>query len=302
MANLTITDKLKLEKFLEMGGGYVLDFSNRTFEEFIRDSVSIDIYDEKYNYHSGSKANRLRAFWDKESNLIVGKLLIKLLEYWKTRKLLNGQSINSTEAQLFDECQKIAGKLNLEHEKTQKENEESLKRNQFISEKRNVLLQFEQMDMMGKDAKKSRERGFRLEKLLTDVLRLYEIPARRSFKRNEGAEQIDGAFELRGWYYLVECKWTEKLTDIRQLDSLYGKVNRSGQQTLGLFLSINGWSNFVASSLKQNTQKSIILMDGFDLRCVLDENYELDLKDLIFKKLEALNLEGEPFYSAKQVL
>jgi hypothetical protein len=138
--------------------------------------------------------------------------------------------------------------------------------------------------------------------LLNRIFSLYEIPTQRSFKRNEGGEQIDGAFKLDGWYYLVECKWTENLTDIRQLDSLYGKVNRSGRQTLGLFLSINGWSKNVCPLLKQNNDKSIILMDGFDLRAVLVEHNNLQLKDLLLKKLEYLNFEGEPFYSANRLL
>jgi hypothetical protein len=99
-----------------------------------------------------------------------------------------------------------------------------------------------------------------------------------------------------------QCKWTENLTDIRQLDSLYGKVNRSGRQTLGLFLSINGWSKNVCPLLKQNNDKSIVLMDGYDLRSVLVEHNNLHLKDLLLKKLECLNFEGEPFYSAALLL
>lgn len=92
------------------------------------------------------------------------------------------------------------------------------------------------------------------------------------------------------------------MTDIRQLDSLYGKINRSGKQTLGLFLSINGWSENVCPLLKQNRDKSIILIDGYDLRYVLAEQGNLDLKDLLLKKLEYLNLEGSPFYSANKLL
>ena len=87
MANLTSIEKLKLEKFFDMSGGYILNFSNRTFQEFVLDNTQIDIYNEKYSYDSGSKANRLRAFWEKESNFIVGKLLSNLLEYWKAQKL-----------------------------------------------------------------------------------------------------------------------------------------------------------------------------------------------------------------------
>ncbi|MEX0887536.1 MAG: abortive infection family protein [Phycisphaeraceae bacterium] len=81
MSDLSFIEKSQLEELLNMGGGYVLDFSNRTFHEFIVDSVQTDIYAEKYAYASGSKANRLRAFWELEPNHVVGKLLTDLLDY-----------------------------------------------------------------------------------------------------------------------------------------------------------------------------------------------------------------------------
>ena len=60
MARLTFLERQQLEMLFDMGGGYVLDFSNRTFAEFVDDSVGKDIYNERYNYASGSKANRRR--------------------------------------------------------------------------------------------------------------------------------------------------------------------------------------------------------------------------------------------------
>lgn len=81
MSDLSFIEKSQMEKLFDMGGGYVLDFSNRTFHEFIVDSVQKDIYADKYAYASGSKANRLRAFWDLEPNHVVGKLLGDLLDY-----------------------------------------------------------------------------------------------------------------------------------------------------------------------------------------------------------------------------
>ena len=115
MSDLTNIEKLKLEKFLEMGGGYVLDFSNRTFQEFILDCLGIDIYDNKYDYASGSKANRLREFWRKEPNYIVSKLLSDLLEYWRTNKLTSMSSVTNAEEALFDECQRIVERLQLDN-------------------------------------------------------------------------------------------------------------------------------------------------------------------------------------------
>ncbi len=64
-----------------MGSGYVLDFTNRTFDEFFLDVVKIDISDAKYAAGSGSKAQRMRAFWQLEPDHIVAKLLDTMLAY-----------------------------------------------------------------------------------------------------------------------------------------------------------------------------------------------------------------------------
>lgn len=82
MSDLTMIEKRKLERALRMSSGYVLEFSNNSYAEFMLDSVGIEIYDEKYNYATGSKANRMRAFWDQESNYVVGKLLGDIFDNW----------------------------------------------------------------------------------------------------------------------------------------------------------------------------------------------------------------------------
>jgi len=82
MSDLTSAEKRKLERALGMGSGYVLNFSNRTFAEFFHEGCGIDIYDDKYDYESGSKANRMRAFWEHESNYLVAKVLELLFEEW----------------------------------------------------------------------------------------------------------------------------------------------------------------------------------------------------------------------------
>ncbi len=47
MSTLTNSEKRKFEQLLGMGSGYVLDFSNRTFDEFVADSTSREIYDSR---------------------------------------------------------------------------------------------------------------------------------------------------------------------------------------------------------------------------------------------------------------
>jgi len=160
-----------------------------------------------------------------------------------------------------------------------------------------LLMMF---DELSKDTSDSHQRGFLLQELLARLFDLHEIPVHCSFQRNVGAEQIDGAFKLDGWHYIVECRWRKKLSDIRELDGVLGQVNRSGKQTMGLFLSINGWSDNVVPLLKQNPDKSIFLMDGYDLRSVLER--PLSLRDFLNAKLSKLNLKTEPFYGALQYI
>ena len=105
MSNLTATEKRKLERAFGMGSGYVLNFSNRTFAEFFVDCAGIDIDDPKYSYGSGSKANRMRAFWDKESNHVVGKVLGAIFEEWSEFR-----SFDSPE-QPPEECLRIVARL-----------------------------------------------------------------------------------------------------------------------------------------------------------------------------------------------
>lgn len=110
MADLTFIEKSNFENFLGMKTGYVLEFSDRTFQEFVADTVGIDIYEEKFNYASGSKANRLRAFIKSESNYNVGVLLDKLVEL-KMSKYKTGDTIPDDEFELYENCVKIVKRL-----------------------------------------------------------------------------------------------------------------------------------------------------------------------------------------------
>lgn len=83
MSSLKILERDCFEQLFGMTSGYVMDFSNRTFNEFFRESVGIDIYAKRYTVNGDSKAKRLRAFIELESDPLVGKVLSDLLEYWR---------------------------------------------------------------------------------------------------------------------------------------------------------------------------------------------------------------------------
>lgn len=111
MASLTTIDKQTLEKLFQMGSGYVLNFSDRTMGEFFRDDVGIDIYHHKYNYGSGSKANRMRGLWLKADEKIVGKSILKLIEYINNQILLYNLKRDDFPVDRISAANNIAEKL-----------------------------------------------------------------------------------------------------------------------------------------------------------------------------------------------
>lgn len=170
----------------------------------------------------------------------------------------------------------------------QREREKQEQARAFYRESELLMMMFDSM-VRSDDPQ---QRGYLLQDLLNRLFHLYQIPVTRSFTRNEGGEQIDGAFRLDGWYYLVECRWRKKPADIRDLDGLVGQVGRSGKQTMGLFLSVNGWSPNVPELLRQNPEKSILLMNGYDLRTVLGS--ALNLERFLQAMSANLNLKAQP--------
>jgi len=107
MSALTIADKHSLEKFLGMKDGYVLNFSDRTFGEFMFEAVNVDIHSESYTSQGTSKARKLRSFWKNESDYQVGKLILALVDY------STAHNLNSTDdaPALVERCRQIAARL-----------------------------------------------------------------------------------------------------------------------------------------------------------------------------------------------
>ena len=108
MANLKPVEKKYFEDIFGMGSGYVLDYTNVTFAELFKDTVGINIYDNKYEFNGDSKAKRLRAFWERESDEIVGKVLKELLEIWEYNQEKVGENTNNN---IYKKCLKIVYRL-----------------------------------------------------------------------------------------------------------------------------------------------------------------------------------------------
>lgn len=108
MSTLTTIEKQRFEELLGMSTGYVLNFSDRTFGEFFRHDVGLNIDEPRFAVNGPSKAKRLRTFWDSETPKNVGKALEKLLEVWR---YLNESSKNANMEKLYQECMTTTARL-----------------------------------------------------------------------------------------------------------------------------------------------------------------------------------------------
>lgn len=125
MADLTTLEKQILEKLFKIDG-YVLDFSNRTFQDFFKTELGIEIYSKKYFFNGDSKAKILRAFWEVENNKIVSLSIDKLLEYVENQILLGNYSEKEYSKSQIEAVKKIIRRLNGENINVLEKSEEKL--------------------------------------------------------------------------------------------------------------------------------------------------------------------------------
>jgi len=93
---MTSAEKYFFEDIFGMKSGYVIDFSNSSFSIFFRTTLKINIDDQKYLINGTSKANRMRAFLELESDALVGKALKEILDIWKYQQKNTTENVNKT--------------------------------------------------------------------------------------------------------------------------------------------------------------------------------------------------------------
>lgn len=134
-------------------------------------------------------------------------------------------------------------------------------------------------------------RGHQLEKFLNELFTFFDLDPKSSFKIT--GEQIDGSFTFDNTDYLLEAKWQKKQIDAQELYGFGGKIQGKLKNTLGLYVSLEGYS--AESTKTENPSvKAIILMDGTDLMQILEGR--IKLTDMLYIKRRHAAQTGEIFY------
>lgn len=185
----------------------------------------------------------------------------------------------------------------LEHQEEIEQRRERAREQRLESQEvRNQLqrLQEEYFRLLSLSAQK---RGYALEKLMYALFELFDLDPKASF-RTQG-EQIDGSFSFEGTDFLFEAKWEDRPTRRADLDTFHGKVRRKLENTLGLFLSINGFSEEGVAAYSGG-RSLMILMDGADLMAVLEGR--IDLVTLLLRKRRHASQTGDIYLKIHELL
>ena len=287
MSSLKIAERQILEQHFGMAGGYVLNFSDRTFGEFVFEAVDRDIHNEKYKTGGTSKANKLRTFWKVESDSMVGKLILALVDYNAT---LNVPRDADAKARA-EKCRHIATRLAGQAESTTVQ--PSAKPQHLVSCETLVPLRsrFLQISTLS-----PHDRGYALEKLLYDLFDAYGFNPRPSFRIK--GEQIDGSIEFGHEVYLIEAKWQSEPIVQGDLAVLDSRVSGHSQIGRGIFITVGCFSPDGITAHERLRPSAMIGIDGQDLYYVLERALPLD--EVLRRKLRWLVETGHFHYPVRE--
>lgn len=82
--------------------------------------------------------------------------------------------------------------------------------------------------------------GYDFQTWFYDLADFFEVDCRRPFSTN--GRQIDGSITVDGTTYLVELKFTKNQAAATDIDSLLAKVNSKADNTMGIMVSMTGYS------------------------------------------------------------
>jgi tetratricopeptide (TPR) repeat protein len=140
------------------------------------------------------------------------------------------------------------------------------------SEKKKYLSELAELRERYEKIKKNKpqERGYALEKLFVDLMKISDIPVQEPFKIV--GEQIDGTIKYEGHYYLIELKWVNKKASETNISNLYIKANGK-LESRGLFIAMKGFSEDAIYALTKGKKLKVLILDGKHFENVIYGKY-----------------------------
>ena len=171
---------------------------------------------------------------------------------------------------------------------------EDAKKNRAFSASTSKLK--DQFMAMHADNSDPHKRGIAFEGFINQLFGLFDLEPRAAYSLDR--EQIDGAFSFDTDDYILEARWWQGHVGRSHMDVFAKKIERKGKNALGLFVSVNDFSQDALDEYSSSTP--FITLDGADFFMVLEERVRLD--DLLRRKKRYANETGDCHFPATNML
>lgn len=135
-------------------------------------------------------------------------------------------------------------------------------------------------------------RGKEFERVLYDMFAEADMDPRSAYK--PAGEEIDGSFLYHGRTMLFEAKWTNEPIPASTLYQFRGKVEGKLTGTLGVVISMGGYSKDAVDALVAGKSLNLILFDKNDMD-KLAQLHCIDIGRALSLKLRAAAESGTPY-------
>jgi hypothetical protein len=210
--------------------------------------------------------------WEDSDNMIqeAYKAVERLKNFYKGQQEEIEQKISKEEAR----------KRFREHQQRIIESQESL---QKLGDRLNEL---------GKELG-TQKAGYKFEAWFYDFMRFCEIVHRKPYVQD--GRQIDGSITIKDTTYLVELKFTTSQAGADQIDIFYKKVTTKADNTMGIIVSVSGYSS-VAIKEASSDKTPLLLLDHGHLYLVLGGI--MSFSDVVDRVKRHASQTGESYLSA----
>lgn len=132
--------------------------------------------------------------------------------------------------------------------------------------------------------------GYKFQDWFYRLSDFFEVECRRPY--TTGGRQIDGTITIEGTTYLVELKFTASQSDATDVDSLLAKLGNVADNTMGLMVSMSGYSS-VAVTQASGKKTPLILLDASHVMSLLYSGWKLG--ELVARLRRHVSQTGEAF-------
>jgi hypothetical protein len=132
--------------------------------------------------------------------------------------------------------------------------------------------------------------GYKFQDWFYRLADFFEVECRRPY--TTGGRQIDGTITIEGTTYLVELKFTASPSDATDVDSLLAKLGNVADNTMGLMVSMSGYSS-VAVKQASGKKTPLILLDASHVMLLLHSGWKFG--ELIARLRRHVSQTGEAF-------